>query len=520
VSQRRNLAFAFGGQGATVLFTAVLTLFLIRTLGELEYGEFAIALAVGGLVLLPADLGISASAARFLAEARDDPSAREAVAAAALRLKLAVSTVVTLVLWLLAPAISAAYAQPGLAWPIRGVALAVLGQSVLRLCTTCAASQQRNSVSFRLILAESAAETIASIGFVVLGAGAAGAAFGRATGYLLGSVLGILALARVLDISPARLVRRPKDRGARRRIAGYAGAIALVDMSWALFSQIDILLIGALLSSSAAGVFQAPMRILTLASYPGIALGSTVGPRLVRSGGGAPGDSRPLLRAARLLLIGQSLAAAFALAWAVPLTKLVLGDGYGGSAIVLAVLAPYLLLGGLAPLLSNAIDYVGGTRRRVVVAVVALLTNTLLDVILLPRVGVVGAAIGTDVGYTVFVVGHLVVCSRTLGFSLRGLAVSALRCLAAAAAASGVLLITVGSGPIGLCFGAVAALTVFGTVLLALGEVSLRTAMRRPRTSPPRRLATESAPRASKTAPPENGESVDAHAPALVEQRG
>lgn len=482
MSPRRNLAFAFGMQGTTVAFTAVLTLVLIRALGAVEYGEFAIALAIGGLVLLPADLGISASAARFLAETRDDPRAREATAAAALRLKLAVSTIVTIALWLLAPVISSAYDQPALTWPLRGVALAVFGQSILRLCTTCASSQQRNAVAFRLTLAESAMETVASIGLVVLGAGASGAAFGRATGYLFGAVLGVLALARVLGVSPVRLLRRPSDGGARRRIARYAGAVALVDMSWALFSQIDILLIGAILGSTAAGVFQAPMRILTLAAYPGIAIGSTVGPRLVRSGGGRPHDSGALLRAARLLLVGQSLAAAFAIAWAMPLTHVVLGHDYDNSATVLAVLAPYLLLGGLAPLLSNAIDYVGGTRRRVMVAVVALLANTVLDLILLPTVGVVGAAIGTDVGYAIFVAGHVVVASRVVGFGLGSLALSTARCLAAAATATGVLLAAATLGPAGYVLGAVGAVLAFGIVLAVLGEIprTLRLPPRRP----------------------------------------
>ena len=89
----RNTALSLLTQVATATATAILTLFLIRHLDPAAYGVFSLTIAITGLFLLPADFGISASAARFVAEARRDPRARAGIIADALRLKLVIAFV-------------------------------------------------------------------------------------------------------------------------------------------------------------------------------------------------------------------------------------------------------------------------------------------------------------------------------------------------------------------------------------------------------------------------------------------
>jgi O-antigen/teichoic acid export membrane protein len=466
-----NTIFAFGVQISTALFTAVLTLVLLRVLGATEYGTFAVALAVGGIVLLPADFGISASTARYLAEAKRSPAAMRATIVTGLRLKVLAGVGVSAVLFLLADPIAALFNDPDLAWPLRGMALAVLGQTLMRFASNCFSARQRNSVSFIVVTIESLAETVASVALVLVGAGAAGAAFGRAIGYGVGAAVGLFMVLQLFGIRLRDVVRTRSDPEARRRIGRYASALLLVDGIWATFTQIDILLIGAILTTTAAGIFQAPVRLLLLVSYPGIALGAAIGPRLARTRPGETVDPAPLVSATRVLLVTQTFAAAVAVAWATPLTHAVLGPGYAQSAAVFSALGPYIVLAGLAPMFSNAIDYVGGTARRLRWAGVALVVNIVLDVILLPRIGVVGAAIGTNVGYAVYVAGHASVASRMLGFSLRPLLASLGRCVLAGTGMAAVLLAGAALGPAGFVFAALLAPLAFTGLLVATGEV-------------------------------------------------
>ena len=73
---------------------------------------FALAMGVGALMTVPSDLGISMSAARFVAELRGDAGSVAQVVSDAFRLKLVVGGLSSLGLIVLADPIAAAYGVP------------------------------------------------------------------------------------------------------------------------------------------------------------------------------------------------------------------------------------------------------------------------------------------------------------------------------------------------------------------------------------------------------------------------
>src|SRR3954462_6536137 len=105
----RNAAFSFAGQMVGGAFPAALPLFLVRALGPTEFGAFAIALGLGGLVLLPGDFGVSGSASRFIAEHRGDWGPIGGVLRASTRLKLMLPGPLALAMFVLAEPIADAY---------------------------------------------------------------------------------------------------------------------------------------------------------------------------------------------------------------------------------------------------------------------------------------------------------------------------------------------------------------------------------------------------------------------------
>ena len=124
--------------------------------------------------------------------------------------------------------------------------------------------------------------------------------------------------------------------------------------------------------------------------------------------------------------------------------------------------------------MSISATYLGEARRRIPVVLAADATNVLVDLILLPRVGVVGAAVGTDLGFLLYVPAHLLICRRRLGFSLRPLVLTTLRVLTAAAAMSAVFAalgteVTLTRGVVG----AVGGVAAFVATLVVTHEVTL-----------------------------------------------
>lgn len=430
-SVSHNAAYALANQLVTAALTAGLTVFLVRSLGPKEYGLFALALSVGTLVLLPADFGISASTSRFLAERRGRPEAAAAVLRLALLLRLVSTVPIVIALWLLVGPIASAYGEPGLELPLRAMAAVLFGHSLLILFRGVFNGLSRTDKTFWMIAVESAVETGASVALVIAGGSAADAAWGRAIGYSAGGLIGLVLVLRLLgrSVLPGMGGNRPEVPA--RAIARYAGALFIIDGAFTLFEQIDILLIGAYLGAASAGVFQAPLRLTTFLHYPGLALATAVAPRLARRDDAAAVQTFEL--ALRVVIVTQMAFAVGAAVWAQPIADVALGRDYRESADVLRALSPFIFLAGLAPLVSLAVNYLGEARRRVPIAIAAVVLNAGIDVALIPRIGVVAGAIGTGVAYALYVPAHLWLCHRVLRLDLRALARTFARSLLAGA---------------------------------------------------------------------------------------
>jgi O-antigen/teichoic acid export membrane protein len=176
----------------------------------------------------------------------------------------------------------------------------------------------------------------------------------------------------------------------------------------------------------------------------------------------------------RYLIIIQAALVVPLLVWPRPIVDLLLGSGYAKSADVLQALTPYIFLVGIAPVVSLAANYLGIARRRIPITLATVAMNVVIDIILIPRIGIVGGAIGTDIAYTFYVVGHFWICKRTMDLSLRPITMVLLRTTVAGIAMAGVLL-SVGTADLTAVewlIGSVGGSLTFGLALIVTGEVS------------------------------------------------
>jgi O-antigen/teichoic acid export membrane protein len=467
----RNAFFALASQVATASFTAVITVFLVRALDPAGYGVFVLALSVAALLAWPADFGVTMSAARFIAERRGDPAAIAGVLVQALRLKLVLISLMALLLVALAGPIASLYGQPALVWPLRAVAIALFAQNLLFLFSNTFVAVGRLQWQFSLYVSEAAIEATATIVLVLLAGGATAAAFGRAIGYCFGALIGALFVFRFLG---RRSVAERRGAPRLRQLASYAGTMMIIEGTWSIFSSLDVLLVGALLGASAAGIYAAPLKLAVLVHYPGLAMANAIAPRLAHHPDHPPDTASLALGLRHLIMLQTAIAVTFAV-WAEPITNLVLGSDFADSADVLRALTPAVLLWGIGPLVSVSVNYLGEARRRVPIVVGCLLLHLSLLLVLVNEFGVVGAAISFDISYAVYVGAHVWICARLVGLPLRPLAATAVRSLPAAAAMAGTLL-AFGSQSLSLLewsVGSASGLVAFMTLLVATRALSI-----------------------------------------------
>lgn len=465
----RGTLFALLAQLTTALFTAVLLLYLARALGTEGYGVLSLAISVLSIAMLLADAAISHSAGRFVADARHEPARVRELVGAALRLKLVAALVMAAALAALAGPLADLYGIAAVEWPLRAMALSLIFESTLLLWLAVLGSLRRQAVTARIIFVESLIEVTASIGLVALGTGVTGAVLGRAAGYAAGALFGAVLVWRLVGRFPLR----GTDGGERRRIRSYARPLFATNSAYTAYAALDVQLIAALLTSTAVGLFAAPLRLVAFLGYGGQSVANAVAPRMSLAAPGGP-DVGAFNAALRGLVILHVALAVTVLVWAEPITDLLLGPEFEGSDEILRWLAPYLLLRGISPLASLTVNYLGQAGKRLPIVLGSLAVNAAIDLALLRSMGPAAAALGTSVAYCLYVPAHLRLCRRAFALPLAPLARSAARALLAGAALAG-LLALLGTAELGVAqwiAGALLGPAVFCGVLVVSGELS------------------------------------------------
>jgi O-antigen/teichoic acid export membrane protein len=241
-----------------------------------------------------------------------------------------------------------------------------------------------------------AVQPIFALGVAILGLGTVALVVAWALPYGIGCLFAALWLARLLRETPAdartgdALVGRALFAEFWRFAAprGLAGAFA-VAVVW-----LDTLLIGALRSTQEAGVYAAATRFLLFGGLAAQAVIQAIGPIL----------SELITRRERhaaAAVYRTGTAWSMALGWPIylllaifaPTLLSVLGPGYVGAADALRILAVAMLFGsGVGPV-DIALLMAGKSSWNLLNTAAAVSVNVVLNLLLIPRLGITGAAI-------------------------------------------------------------------------------------------------------------------------------
>ena len=214
-------------------------------------------------------------------------------------------------------------------------------------------------------------------------------------------------------------------------------SVFATDRSPALTRSVSVLLLAAYSGPFASGIFMAPAALAGVGHYLGCVTANRVTPRL------AKGVPQPMSATLRALIAFQCLMLAPVVVWARPITELLLGTRYAQSAEVLKALAPFVFFAGLAPLVTRGVDGADVSRRLLIYAG-TLAIAVAGGVVLIPRRGVVGGAIATDVAIGFYTLAHLWACRRRFNLRTRAV-VWAVASAVTSAGAMGIVLTVVGT---------------------------------------------------------------------------
>jgi O-antigen/teichoic acid export membrane protein len=382
----RNTVAVTSAEWFAKLTNFLFVVFVVRTLGEVEYGRYAGAVAFVGLSSVLFELGLTESMQRAIA--RDPSKTRDLFwNAVGIRLTLAVPALVLVPLaaWL------AGYTSA----IVTGVALQTgtfLLSALLVPLGLLLTAHERFDVVARLSM-------ILNVVYIVLCV----ALLSLTRNYLVLILVAFLTMPLHIiltwrALSPAGVMVPPWQMsvGAWPGLIRAGMPFALSSLALTFNFQADTVLLGLLGTTADVGWYNAAYRLIFSLSATVAGFTRSMAPALSRM---HATDTQAALRWARGAVVGLTfltLPAAVGLSvLARPITTFLYGAGYEPSASALAILAwdlPFLAVGAFGGNITTAMNL---ERRAARVYLAAAVFNVASNVILIPRLGVLAAAIVT-----------------------------------------------------------------------------------------------------------------------------
>lgn len=396
-------------QGVVGLLTIVL---FTRILSAEDFGRYALAFAATTLVHVGVFTWLEAAMARFWATETSEAGLAAHFASlyrTAFLVTAAFLPVLAIALWLLPvdPPFKLALAAGLIGCPIR--CLVKLGQERLR-----AAGEVSRSAGLDMGVAITG--LVIGLGFALWGAGGASPLIGLALGPLaaLPFILpGELRQARTGVVTPARV----------RIYAAYGYPIAASLALTTVLASTDRFLLAAFLDEAAVGAYHASYSIANRTlDVLFLWLGTAGQPALVMAlerGGAIRLREAAREQASTFLLIGMPAAVGLALV-ARPLAEVLIGEELrvAAASVTPWIAASALLYGMTAYYFGQAFTL--GKRTGLLLPAMAIpaVANIALNLVLIPRFGVVGAAMATAVSFGVGLIGTLLIGRRVVPLPL------------------------------------------------------------------------------------------------------
>jgi O-antigen/teichoic acid export membrane protein len=172
--------------------------------------------------------------------------------------------------------------------------------------------------------------------------------------------------------------------------------LVLVNSMYLLNVNADILLLGAIVGSEAAGIYKVATRGADLVMYSAFVINVPLAPIIAKLH--AAGDRERLRRAIRL---STRVAALIALPVATGLVFFgdrflaLFGEGFQRGRSALAILSISQLVNAATGPVGSIMVMTGHETRTAIAVTIGAFTNIALNLILIPRYGILGAAVAT-----------------------------------------------------------------------------------------------------------------------------
>lgn len=397
----REGSITFGGNIIGKVFGFLIIAIITRLVSPSVYGLFILATSIILFVQAFANLGLPKAIDYFVPQhlSNGEHDKARGVIFVVCILVLIASAVVAGVIVLSAGAIAEAFGEPSLR-----VALLVLSITVPFLAvynTLLASFSAIKRLKFRVYMRDIIRPTVrllATATLLLIGYGL----LGVVGGYLIGLLVAIIAGVYFLHKNAPRIVEAETTRVASRPLLWYSVPLAFASIIYIFLGQIDYFVIGYFYTSEEVGIYRVGYALAANLMIFSSSLGPIFKPLIAETKSDREAV-RTRYRTATRWIAGLTL-------------PVMLVVGFGASAYLSVVFTPQYAVATAAVVIlavgctisascggpdGTLLQGLGYSRLVFINTVVLLAVNVGVSVLLVPRIGITGAAIGTASALTI-----------------------------------------------------------------------------------------------------------------------
>lgn len=469
----RQGSIAFSGDVMRRLIGFATLAVITRLVSPAVYGLFVLALALINFVQAVASLGLPKAVDYYVPQylRSGERGKAGAVVLEVSLLVLVTASLTALTLVHFAGRIAAVFDEPALETVLILFAVAIPLLALYNVILACFNAIKR--LRFRVYTRDFTRPTVrltATAGLLLAGYSVLGLIGGYLVGLLAAIVVGTVLLARRVPELPARRVS-PVNL---RPILWYAVPLTFASVIYVVLGRVDAFVIGYFLPSEAVGIYQIAYAVAANLLIIFVSVSPVFKPLIaeVRQNDRAV---QARFRTAVRWMTGLTLPMAIVLALgAEAYLSLVFTPEYAAGSTVVVVLA----IGYLVSVTSGGPDGallqgLGWSRLVFLNTGLLIVTNVILSMILVPRLGITGAAIGTAAALSVAGIAALLEVYLLRGIHPFSPAFLKLPVAALPAAAGGSAVVLFVPGHVGVAvLLPVVVVLVYGTALVVLGAIT------------------------------------------------
>lgn len=403
--------WVFGGRIVKVVVKFSVQLAIARILGTALFGGVVIAQMINGVGSMIANLGLPEGVARNLSYYEDEPEKARGVLRAGYGISFVSSTTIAIVLIIHAPVVATQIFNDTTLTPL--IRLIAIGLPITTIggITQSAVKGARDPRLHVLVnqLLNPITQTVFVGAFLFAGFKAVGAVAGQVLSGVLGAIVAIWLGLRLLPIS----LRGPTE-SMHREMVEFSLPLMFTSGVWFLIGNVDTFLIGAFLSSSSVGVYNAAFSLQEIGFYLFYPITFLVQPTLSRLI--SNDKQREVARTYQVVAKWLTFAAfpLFFVTFLFPnqIIMLTFGQAYTSAATALRILIVVPMFLAIAGPTGGMLVAFGHTKTNFYINATATITNVIANVTLIPLVGIEGAAMASVGSYLIRDILFLVVLYR------------------------------------------------------------------------------------------------------------